>query len=77
MAMGLAEHARTTGGALKSWLVAQCQDSLVVGLLWLVGLYLLKVPWAPLCLTHRVPTCTRSLYRRLDGLSLQMKSASI
>ncbi len=41
-------HLRVTGGALKNWFIAQCQDSLAVGALWLVGLYLLKVPWAPL-----------------------------
>jgi predicted PurR-regulated permease PerM len=41
-------HLRLTGGALKNWFVAQCQDSLAVGVLWLAGLYLLKVPWAPL-----------------------------
>jgi predicted PurR-regulated permease PerM len=29
-------------------LVAQFQDSVAVGLLWLVGLHLLRVPWAPL-----------------------------
>ena len=46
--MTLAEHARITGGALKNWAVAQMQDSLAVGCLWLIGLYLLKVPWAPL-----------------------------
>ena len=46
--MDLEEHVRLTGGALKNWFVAQCQDSLAVGILWLVGLYLLKVPWAPL-----------------------------
>jgi predicted PurR-regulated permease PerM len=42
------EHLRLTGGALKSWFVAQLQDSCVVGILWWIGLYLLKVPWAPL-----------------------------
>ena len=46
--MGLGEHARLTGGALKHWFIAQCQDALAVALLWLVGLYFLKVPWAPL-----------------------------
>jgi predicted PurR-regulated permease PerM len=44
----LGEHMRVTGGALKNWAVAQLQDSLAVGLLWWLGLYLLKVPWAPL-----------------------------
>jgi predicted PurR-regulated permease PerM len=46
--MDLEEHVRLTGGALKNWFIAQCQDSLAVGILWLVGLYVLKVPWAPL-----------------------------
>ncbi|HST10596.1 MAG TPA: AI-2E family transporter, partial [Terriglobales bacterium] len=45
--MSLTEHVRITGGALKNWAVAQLQDSLAVGLLWWVGLSLLKVPWAP------------------------------
>ncbi len=39
---------RTTGGALRSWAVAQAQDSSAVGLLWLIGLYILHVPLAPL-----------------------------
>jgi predicted PurR-regulated permease PerM len=42
------DHVRLTGGALKNWIVAQAQDSVAVGLLWLVGLYILRVPWAPL-----------------------------
>ena len=42
------EHFRVTGSALKNWLVAQLQDSLAVGLLWLVGLLIIGVPWAPL-----------------------------
>lgn len=42
------EHFQVTGGALRNWFMAQMQDSLVVGLLWLAGLWLLKVPWAPL-----------------------------
>jgi predicted PurR-regulated permease PerM len=46
--MNLGEHFRITGGALKNWLVAQIQDSIAVGVLWLIGLYLLRVPWAPL-----------------------------
>ena len=46
--MNLGDHFRITGGALKNWLIAQAQDSLAVGLLWLIGLYALKVPWAPL-----------------------------
>lgn len=45
--MSLDEHIRITGGALKSWAIAQLQDSLAVGFLWWLGLYLLKVPWAP------------------------------
>ncbi len=42
------EHFRVTGGALKNWLFAQLQDSLAVGLLWLIGLLIIGVPWAPL-----------------------------
>jgi len=46
--MDLEDHLHTTGNALKNWAVAQAQDSLVVGVLWLIGLYILHVPWAPL-----------------------------
>jgi len=46
--MDLAQHARITGGALKNWLIAQMIDSVSVGILWLLGLYFLKVPFAPL-----------------------------
>lgn len=42
------DHVRITGGALKNWAVAQLQDSLAVGALWLVGLYYLHVPLYPL-----------------------------
>src|SRR5205814_7644384 len=44
----IGQHLRITGGALRHWLVAQLRGSAAVGLLWLLGLYLLKVPWAPL-----------------------------
>jgi len=44
----LNEHLQITAGALKNWAIAQAQDSIAVGLLWWLGLYLLKVPWAPL-----------------------------
>jgi predicted PurR-regulated permease PerM len=45
--MDLGQHARLTGGALKHWFVAQCQDALAVAILWLIGLYIIRVPWAP------------------------------
>lgn len=44
----LGDHLRTTGSALKNWATAQILDSLAVGLLWLAGLYILHIPWAPL-----------------------------
>ena len=46
--MDVGDHLRTTGGALKNWAIAQFQDSLAVGVLWLAGLYILHVPFAPL-----------------------------
>ena len=46
--MDFEDHLRTTGGALKNWAVAQFLDSLAVGVLWLIGLYILHVPLAPL-----------------------------
>jgi predicted PurR-regulated permease PerM len=42
------DHLRTAGGALKNWAIAQVQDSLAVGVLWLIGLYVLHVPLAAL-----------------------------
>jgi predicted PurR-regulated permease PerM len=45
--MNLRGHLRLAGNALKHWFFAQCQDALVVGLLWLLGLHFLRVPWAP------------------------------
>src|SRR6476620_4995015 len=45
--MNVGDHFRITGDALKNWIVAQFQDSLAVGILWMVGLYILGVPWAP------------------------------
>jgi predicted PurR-regulated permease PerM len=44
--MDLVEHLRLSGGAIKSWIVAQAQDCLAVGILWWIGLYLIGVPWA-------------------------------
>jgi predicted PurR-regulated permease PerM len=40
------EHIRLTTGALKNWFIAQCEDSLAVGILWFVGLHFLRVPFA-------------------------------
>ena len=42
------DHLRITGSALRGWAIAQLQDSLAVGILWLVGLWIIHVPWAPL-----------------------------
>ena len=45
--MDIREHAQVTGGALKRWFIAQLQDAACVGVLWLVGLLIIGVPWAP------------------------------
>jgi predicted PurR-regulated permease PerM len=46
LSSGLGNHLRITGLALKHWAIAQAQDSVCVGLLWLAGLNVLHVPWA-------------------------------
>ena len=46
--MNVGDHLRTTGSALRNWAIAQLQDSIAVGVLWLAGLYFLHIPWAPL-----------------------------
>ncbi len=46
--MDFRKHAGITGGALKRWFIAQLQDSLAVACLWLIGLLIIGVPWAPL-----------------------------
>lgn len=46
--MAVDDHVRITGSALKNWAIAQVQDSVCVGILWLIGLYILHVPWASL-----------------------------
>jgi len=42
------DHFRITGAALKRWLIAQTQDAAAVAVLWLAGLLIIGVPWAPL-----------------------------
>jgi predicted PurR-regulated permease PerM len=44
--MEFRDHLRTTGSALKNWLVAQSLDSAAVAALWFVGLLIIGVPWA-------------------------------
>jgi predicted PurR-regulated permease PerM len=46
--MRVEEHLRLTGGAIKSWFIAQTKDSAAVAVLWLIGLLALRVPGAPL-----------------------------
>ena len=45
--MQFSRHVHITGGALRGWFVAQCYDSICVGLMWWGGLTFLHVPWAP------------------------------
>ncbi len=45
--MQIHPHLRTTGSALKNWFIAMAQDAAAVGLLWLIGLEILRVPLAP------------------------------
>ncbi len=40
-------HLRTAGGALANWWRAVTLDALIVGVIWLIGLEILHVPWAP------------------------------
>jgi predicted PurR-regulated permease PerM len=46
--MEFRDHVRTTGSALKNWFIAQTLDAVAVGILWLIGLWIIGVPWAPL-----------------------------
>lgn len=46
--MPLESDLATAFGAIKAWLIARCYNALVVFVLWLLGLWLLHVPWAPL-----------------------------
>jgi predicted PurR-regulated permease PerM len=46
--MQLRDHLHTTGGALKNWFIAQTYDAIAVGILWLIGLLILHIPFAPL-----------------------------
>src|ERR1700737_5258966 len=43
-----ADQFRITASALKHWAIAQLEDSITVGVLWLIGLWIIGVPWAPL-----------------------------
>jgi predicted PurR-regulated permease PerM len=43
-----ADHFRITTSALGRWAIAQLQDSIAVFLLWLIGLWIIRVPWFPL-----------------------------
>jgi predicted PurR-regulated permease PerM len=42
------DYVGTTGTALKNWFIAQTCDAFLVGVIWLVGLWLVGIPWAPL-----------------------------
>lgn len=44
----VANPLRTAGGALAGWWRAVTLDAALVGVIWLIGLELLRVPWAPL-----------------------------
>jgi predicted PurR-regulated permease PerM len=40
-------HLKTAGSALLNWWRAATLDALIVGVLWFIGLELIRVPWAP------------------------------
>src|ERR1700751_772604 len=46
--MSLKDHVRITKKALGHWAIGQAQDSFAVGGLWLIGLWTIGVPLAPL-----------------------------
>ncbi|MFB3915548.1 MAG: AI-2E family transporter [Terriglobales bacterium] len=46
--MDFRSHFRITTGALGHWFRAATYDALAVGAIWLVGLAVIGVPWAPL-----------------------------
>jgi predicted PurR-regulated permease PerM len=39
-------YVRLTATALKNWFMAMCYDALCVGAIWLVGLWIIRVPFA-------------------------------
>src|ERR1700735_293340 len=41
-------HLKTAGSALVAWWRAATLDALIVGVLWLIGLELIRVPLAPM-----------------------------
>ena len=43
--MTTADHFRVTASALKRWAIGRLQDSLAVGVLWFVGLWIIGIPW--------------------------------
>ena len=45
---GIGVHARTAGTALGGWFRATLLDAVIVGLMWLLGLLWIGVPFAPL-----------------------------
>jgi predicted PurR-regulated permease PerM len=46
--MRFEDHLDTTWTAIKRWIIAQAQDAVIIGILWLVGLWIIGVPLAPL-----------------------------
>jgi predicted PurR-regulated permease PerM len=45
--MQVRDHLRLTGGALREWFITQSYDAVAVGVLWLIGLEIIGVPYAP------------------------------
>ena len=45
--MQVRDHFRLTAGALRDWFITQSYDALAVGVLWLIGLLIIGVPFAP------------------------------